>query len=278
MDTSKDQEQDEEMLQIHETAAHADEESLHSESSVSVDDDEEEVEDDDEEEEEEEEEGEEDQDGGVADGAFDSRETFKHYLETCLGAGIGSDEEDQQEEDGMSQYQQRRGEQNKDDQSPLHDRAGDDAKSPIRSLRMPGPLVFEKPRIQELGAPSNAPPSAKFSTFRPPASDLMNRLQAFLPQIAQANKAIEDELKQNPQAAQKYDIEAVSGQQKVIQMNLALGIYDVQSPKANGTHVLETEEAEQTITQLKMPFGSKAQEPSSPSKKPLIEELHTNDK
>lgn len=53
----------------------------------------------------------------------------------------------------------------------------------------------------------------------------MSRLQQFLPQMAQANAALTDELKRNPAAREKYDIERVSGDQAhVVQMELHCGV------------------------------------------------------
>jgi hypothetical protein len=64
----------------------------------------------------------------------------------------------------------------------------------------------------------------------------MSRLQQFLPQIAQANAALSDELQRNPAAREKYDIERVShNQAQVVQMELHCGVQQQQPPPSTAT-------------------------------------------
>ncbi|KAI8914426.1 hypothetical protein EDD86DRAFT_244630 [Gorgonomyces haynaldii] len=57
----------------------------------------------------------------------------------------------------------------------------------------------------------------KPKTFKPPPSALLNRIQDFLPQLDQANKALKPE----------DNLETVDEDEQHIEMNLDLGVYDV---------------------------------------------------
>ncbi|KAJ2156540.1 hypothetical protein GGF46_005117 [Coemansia sp. RSA 552] len=70
-------------------------------------------------------------------------------------------------------------------------------------------------------------------TFRvEPPSDLLSRLQAFLPQIAEANEKLETDVAKDPS---KHDIENVgSDERQYIEMDLGLGVFDMK-PKEEST-------------------------------------------
>ncbi|KAJ2558260.1 hypothetical protein EV175_000876 [Coemansia sp. RSA 1933] len=74
--------------------------------------------------------------------------------------------------------------------------------------------------------------SAARKTFRvEPPSALLSRLQAFLPQIAEANKKLEDDMTEDPS---KLDIENVEDStSQYIEMDLGLGVFDMKSKKGS---------------------------------------------
>ncbi|XP_036376365.1 uncharacterized protein C12orf45 homolog [Megalops cyprinoides] len=57
-------------------------------------------------------------------------------------------------------------------------------------------------------------------TTKVPRSSVLDRLQCFLPQMAQANEKLTEQLKSSP--AGHFDIECVSESEKVIEMDVAL--------------------------------------------------------
>ncbi|KAJ1886873.1 hypothetical protein LPJ66_009412 [Kickxella alabastrina] len=66
-------------------------------------------------------------------------------------------------------------------------------------------------------------------TFRiEPPSGLLSRLQAFLPQIAEANKKLQADVAQDPH---KLDIENVNEEEQYIEMDLGLGVFDMKPKK-----------------------------------------------
>ncbi|KAJ2396933.1 hypothetical protein GGI05_000895, partial [Coemansia sp. RSA 2603] len=74
------------------------------------------------------------------------------------------------------------------------------------------------------------PDPANRKTFRVEApSDLLSRLQAFLPQIAEANKKLEVDAAEDPS---KLDIENVNEDvEQYIEMDLGLGVFDMKPKK-----------------------------------------------
>ncbi|KAJ1855315.1 hypothetical protein LPJ73_002355 [Coemansia sp. RSA 2703] len=74
------------------------------------------------------------------------------------------------------------------------------------------------------------PDPANRKTFRVEApSDLLSRLQAFLPQIAEANKKLEVDSAEDPS---KLDIENVNeDDEQYIEMDLGLGVFDMKPKK-----------------------------------------------
>ncbi|KAJ1724229.1 hypothetical protein LPJ53_001504 [Coemansia erecta] len=91
------------------------------------------------------------------------------------------------------------------------------------NIKASSPLSF----IDKAGSATD-PASRK--TFRVEApSDLLSRLQAFLPQIAEANKKLEVEAAEDPS---KLDIENVNeDDEQYIEMDLGLGVFDMKPKK-----------------------------------------------
>ncbi|KAJ2784014.1 hypothetical protein GGI15_002388 [Coemansia interrupta] len=100
-----------------------------------------------------------------------------------------------------------------------------------KNLKSPSPLSV----IDKAGAAAADPASRK--TFRVEApSDLLSRLQAFLPQIAEANKKLEVDAAEDPS---KLDIENVNeDDEQYIEMDLGLGVFDMK-PKKNSSDTSE---------------------------------------
>ncbi|XP_077355318.1 NOP protein chaperone 1 [Festucalex cinctus] len=63
-------------------------------------------------------------------------------------------------------------------------------------------------------------PPAGLTTERVPRSSVMERLQSFLPQIAEANHKLKQQIEESP--AGHFNIEDVEGAEKVIEMDIAL--------------------------------------------------------
>ncbi|KAJ3338989.1 hypothetical protein HDU93_008812 [Gonapodya sp. JEL0774] len=66
----------------------------------------------------------------------------------------------------------------------------------------------------------------KTERIAPPTS-LLGRLDAFLPQLALANEKLLSELSSDPTAAERFDIEQFKGDGPYVEMNLGLGVFDV---------------------------------------------------
>ncbi|KAJ1796163.1 hypothetical protein LPJ59_003916 [Coemansia sp. RSA 2399] len=77
---------------------------------------------------------------------------------------------------------------------------------------------------------NSASDPAPRKTYRmDPPSALLSRLQSFLPQIAEANKKLEDDMTEDPS---KLDIENVEDStSQYIEMDLGLGVFDVKPKK-----------------------------------------------
>ncbi|KAK5849326.1 hypothetical protein PBY51_008976 [Eleginops maclovinus] len=107
-------------------------------------------------------------------------------------------------------------------------------------------------------------------TERIPRSSVLDRLQSFLPQMAEANKKLKQQMDEAP--AGSFDIENVGEAEKVIEMDLALvelSGSDRDSDESEETSDSE-EESESDITEpsLKLP-GDKGKK-----QKPNIQVLH----
>ncbi|KAJ1812536.1 hypothetical protein LPJ56_003518, partial [Coemansia sp. RSA 2599] len=85
-----------------------------------------------------------------------------------------------------------------------------------------------------LGASSTNSDNRTRKTFRvEPPSDLLSRLNAFLPQIAEANKQLEVAVAQDPH---KHDIENIDqNEDQYIEMDLGLGVFDMKPKKDIGS-------------------------------------------
>ncbi|XP_057711111.1 uncharacterized protein C12orf45 homolog [Corythoichthys intestinalis] len=62
-------------------------------------------------------------------------------------------------------------------------------------------------------------PSARLKTERVPQSSVLDRLQSFLPQIAEANQKLKQQMEETP--AGHFNIEEVESAEKVIEMDIA---------------------------------------------------------
>ncbi|KAL2102737.1 hypothetical protein ACEWY4_001905 [Coilia grayii] len=101
---------------------------------------------------------------------------------------------------------------------------------------------------------------ASLQTTRVPRSSVLDRLQSFLPQIAQANESLKQQMEAAP--VEQFDIENTDGAEKVIEMDVAL--FEVNDSDSNSelseddssedSSDSETEEEEDT---LKLPGDCK---------------------
>ncbi|KAI9244799.1 hypothetical protein BY458DRAFT_591334 [Sporodiniella umbellata] len=95
------------------------------------------------------------------------------------------------------------------------------------------------------------------------SSDVLSRVQAFLPKIQQANEILKHE------DASKLDIENVDKDaEQYIEMNLGLGVYDTKKEGENTDEDCSDSEEEQV--DIKLPSSTK-----NPDKKPIIELMET---
>ncbi|XP_026065798.1 uncharacterized protein C12orf45 homolog [Carassius auratus] len=107
--------------------------------------------------------------------------------------------------------------------------------------------------------------SASLHTARVPKSSVLDRLQSFLPQIAQANESLRQQMDEAP--AGFFDIESVEDAEKVIEMDVALveledsdsSEEDELSSSSSSSEEDSSEEEVQTVTAktLKLPGDTK---------------------
>ncbi|KAG1054940.1 hypothetical protein G6F43_003077 [Rhizopus delemar] len=91
------------------------------------------------------------------------------------------------------------------------------------------------------------------------SSDILSRVQAFLPQIQQANEQLQSE------DVSKLNIENVNeNEEQYIEMNLGLGVYDVKKDGEDDSDSEEEEEEKEKT--IKLPSSQPI-----PDKKPTIE-------
>ncbi|KAI8140295.1 hypothetical protein BJV82DRAFT_224505 [Fennellomyces sp. T-0311] len=95
-----------------------------------------------------------------------------------------------------------------------------------------------------------------------PSSDILSRVQSFLPQLQSANEQLKG---QDPS---KLDIENVDEQDQYIEMNLGLGVFEEKKPG-------DSSDSEQDDSDDDIVIPSTA---SKPKEKPNIELLDSNDK
>ncbi|KAG1492430.1 hypothetical protein G6F47_008215 [Rhizopus delemar] len=94
------------------------------------------------------------------------------------------------------------------------------------------------------------------------SSDILSRVQAFLPQIQQANEQLQSE------DVSKLNIENVNeNEEQYIEMNLGLGVYDV---KKDGEDDSDSEEEEEEEEEKEKTIKLPSSQPI-PDKKPTIE-------
>ncbi|KAF9583872.1 hypothetical protein BGW38_008273 [Lunasporangiospora selenospora] len=72
--------------------------------------------------------------------------------------------------------------------------------------------------------PANAPTAAP-TTFKV-QSDLLSRLEAFLPKMKEANEQLDQQIKQDPKSVDIENIDENDGEQ-YIEMDLGLGVFDL---------------------------------------------------
>ncbi|KAI9500131.1 hypothetical protein BX070DRAFT_230866 [Coemansia spiralis] len=115
------------------------------------------------------------------------------------------------------------------DRSLLDISENDDKSMPELPSFLLGKGFSDKANI-ELDPTITSDSSASKRTFHvEPPSALLSRLQAFLPQIAEANSKLKDDIANDPN---KLDIENVSdSEEQYIEMDLGLGVFDMKPKK-----------------------------------------------
>ncbi|KAM3859108.1 NOP protein chaperone 1 [Diretmus argenteus] len=100
-------------------------------------------------------------------------------------------------------------------------------------------------------------PGGSLQTERIPRSSVLSRLQSFLPQLADANEKLKQQMNESP--ASHFDIESVEEAEKVIEMDVALvelsgsdGDSDEETSEEEESDS-EEEESEVTEENLKLP-------------------------
>ncbi|KAF4114783.1 uncharacterized protein C12orf45 homolog [Onychostoma macrolepis] len=106
--------------------------------------------------------------------------------------------------------------------------------------------------------------SASVQTERVPRSSVLDRLQSFLPQIAQANESLRQQIDEAP--AGFFDIESVEDTEKIIEMDVALveledsdSSEEDESSSSSSSEEDSSEDEVQTVTAktLKLPGDRK---------------------
>uniref|UniRef100_UPI0037E9567C NOP protein chaperone 1-like n=1 Tax=Semicossyphus pulcher TaxID=241346 RepID=UPI0037E9567C len=100
-------------------------------------------------------------------------------------------------------------------------------------------------------------------TERVPRSSVLERLQSFLPQMAEANEKLKQQMEEAPAGC--FDIESVEEAERVIEMDVALvelsgsesGSEDEQETSDSDAHSDSVEENEITEQNLKLPGDGK---------------------
>lgn len=91
-------------------------------------------------------------------------------------------------------------------------------------------------------------------TERVPRSSVLERLQSFLPQMAEANEKLKQQLEEAPEG--RFDIENVDEAERVIEMDVAvveLNGSDSEWEEDEETSESDSDDAEITETNLKLP-------------------------
>ncbi|XP_030623953.1 NOP protein chaperone 1 [Chanos chanos] len=98
--------------------------------------------------------------------------------------------------------------------------------------------------------------ASSLQTTKLPRSNVLDRLQRFLPQIAQANESLRQQMESAP--AGHFDIECVEETGKVIEMDVALvEMEDSGSDTEEVEDSSEEEDDEITVETLKLPGNKK---------------------
>ncbi|KAI9285043.1 hypothetical protein BC943DRAFT_337563 [Umbelopsis sp. AD052] len=74
----------------------------------------------------------------------------------------------------------------------------------------------------------------------PVKSDLMTRLQTFLPELESANRQLDQQVSLDPK---KVDIENVDDSEQYIEMNLGLGVFEEKKASASSDEESEVDES-----------------------------------
>ncbi|CAO3695158.1 unnamed protein product [Umbelopsis ramanniana] len=90
-------------------------------------------------------------------------------------------------------------------------------------------------------APPTIPPPELRKTFKMPVkSDLMARLQTFLPELESANRQLDQVVSVDPK---KVDIENVDDSEQYIEMNLGLGVFEEKKPSTSSDEESDVDES-----------------------------------
>ncbi|KAJ8245530.1 hypothetical protein GJAV_G00271720 [Gymnothorax javanicus] len=103
---------------------------------------------------------------------------------------------------------------------------------------------------------------ASLQTMKVPRSSVLDRLQSFLPQMAQANQKLSAELESSP--AGLFDIECVGDDEKVIEMDVALVELpdsDTEEEAASSDSSSDSDE-EVSKTTIRLPGVTKKEKPN----------------
>ncbi|KAG2185644.1 hypothetical protein INT44_002437 [Umbelopsis vinacea] len=99
--------------------------------------------------------------------------------------------------------------------------------------------TLQKPSTDS--APPTIPPPELRKTFKMPVkSDLMTRLQTFLPELESANRQLDQQVSLDPK---KVDIENVDDSEQYIEMNLGLGVFEEKKASASSDEESEVDES-----------------------------------
>ncbi|GAB5593541.1 hypothetical protein Unana1_08441 [Umbelopsis nana] len=90
-------------------------------------------------------------------------------------------------------------------------------------------------------SPTIPPPEMKKTYKVPVKSDLMARLQTFLPEIENANKQLSEQVSIDPK---QVDIENVDEDGQFIEMNLGLGVFEEKKPSGSSDDESDVDESD----------------------------------
>ncbi|ORX94084.1 hypothetical protein K493DRAFT_352795 [Basidiobolus meristosporus CBS 931.73] len=108
-------------------------------------------------------------------------------------------------------------------------------------------LLVAQPDASPIGVidPTPEPSSVDKKTFKiSPPSNLLERLQSFLPQIAEANQKLQTQLEEDPSSV---DIENVEEEEGYIEMNLGLGVFEEKSEENEDSIIINPSDSVKAI-------------------------------